>query len=371
MNFYEELGLSSSASIEEIRQAHRRLARLLHPDKLQDKNLRHLAECQMKRLNSVYAVLSDAQQRLQYDLGLAAGKNESLPVVVSDDRTASRKRSAFLRQLRLNAIWILAALVCVVAMYAFLIRNSSGERMNSEQRAETQSNAAQPPKSSLPPSQSAKVEDSGAEAQPARQHEYESLARKASELQRSLRKAENERDTALAQVARLSKLPETTFTPSGRADISPVQPLTPLPDTTGDAATAAQLDEINPGPNAMQISGTWVFIPEPVDSSSREVYPPEYIEIVISEKDGYIQGRYRGRYQVADRAISPEVAFQFLEEINSSGRYPWIGLGGARGEVELKLLPDTSLQVAWFASELGQQMGLGSGTAVLTRRQKP
>ena len=70
MNFYEEFGLSPSASAEEIAQAHKRLARLLHPDQLQDEDLRRLAECQMKRLNAIYAVLSDPQQRLAYPLAV-------------------------------------------------------------------------------------------------------------------------------------------------------------------------------------------------------------------------------------------------------------------------------------------------------------
>jgi curved DNA-binding protein CbpA len=44
MNYYEELGLKPSASAEEIRQAYRELARLLHPDQHQEEGLRRAAE---------------------------------------------------------------------------------------------------------------------------------------------------------------------------------------------------------------------------------------------------------------------------------------------------------------------------------------
>src|SRR2546425_4548872 len=70
MNYYEELGLCASASSEQVRQAYLNLVRLLHPDQQQDENLRALAECQMKRLNQVYGVLSEPERRRRYDAGL-------------------------------------------------------------------------------------------------------------------------------------------------------------------------------------------------------------------------------------------------------------------------------------------------------------
>jgi curved DNA-binding protein CbpA len=49
MTYYEELGLGQDATVEQIRQAHRKLARILHPDQQTDEVLRRLAEIQMKR----------------------------------------------------------------------------------------------------------------------------------------------------------------------------------------------------------------------------------------------------------------------------------------------------------------------------------
>ena len=70
MTHYDEFGLTPTASPEEIHRAHRSLARLLHPDPIQDEELRRLAENQLKRLNHVYSVLIDPVRRRTYDLQL-------------------------------------------------------------------------------------------------------------------------------------------------------------------------------------------------------------------------------------------------------------------------------------------------------------
>src|SRR5262249_19244873 len=70
MNYYEELGLSPSATTEEIRHAYRTVARLLHPDHIHDPSLKPAAELLMRRLNAVCAVLLDPERRLGYDQSL-------------------------------------------------------------------------------------------------------------------------------------------------------------------------------------------------------------------------------------------------------------------------------------------------------------
>jgi curved DNA-binding protein CbpA len=72
MNFYEEFGVCQDASVEEIRQAYKTLARLLHPDGQTDEKLRAAAACQMKRLHEVLDVLVDPRKRRAYDEDLAA-----------------------------------------------------------------------------------------------------------------------------------------------------------------------------------------------------------------------------------------------------------------------------------------------------------
>ena len=67
ITFYEELGLDPGATPQQIRDAFRALVRLLHPDQHPDPQLKEIAERQMRKLNRIYAVLSDPDSRRRYD----------------------------------------------------------------------------------------------------------------------------------------------------------------------------------------------------------------------------------------------------------------------------------------------------------------
>jgi hypothetical protein len=118
------------------------------------------------------------------------------------------------------------------------------------------------------------------------------------------------------------------------------------------------------------LAGTWFYVSQRDPPAAKNVYPPQYIETVVAIEGNHVRGRYRGRFQIADRAISPDVAFQFEGERNEAERYQWTGRSGARGEVQLVLVTSDSLRVTWFASELAD-MGLASGSAILIRRREP
>ncbi|MFF2700953.1 DnaJ C-terminal domain-containing protein [Streptomyces cyaneofuscatus] len=62
-DFYEVLGVSRTASQDEIQQAYRKLARRHHPDVNKDPS----AEERFKDLNEAYSVLSDPKTRARYD----------------------------------------------------------------------------------------------------------------------------------------------------------------------------------------------------------------------------------------------------------------------------------------------------------------
>ncbi len=62
-DYYEVLGVSKTASDEEIKRAFRRLAKQYHPDVNKDPG----AEEKFKEIGEAYAVLSDPEKRRQYD----------------------------------------------------------------------------------------------------------------------------------------------------------------------------------------------------------------------------------------------------------------------------------------------------------------
>jgi hypothetical protein len=134
------------------------------------------------------------------------------------------------------------------------------------------------------------------------------------------------------------------------------------------APVANPVEAPGPAPASLSIAGNWLFVSTP-DTKSAGLYPPEYIELRVMEEAGVLRGRYRARYRVADKAISPMVAFEFEGRgSNDEAKLPWTGAGGAKGEVTMRLLENGALEVTWEANRMGAELGLISGTATLLRR---
>lgn len=72
-NYYHILGISNSATPDQIKRAYRKLAMKYHPDH----NRRKYAEDRFKALQRAYDTLSDPELRRQYDLRLAEVPSEN------------------------------------------------------------------------------------------------------------------------------------------------------------------------------------------------------------------------------------------------------------------------------------------------------
>jgi len=69
-DYYKILGVSKSASKDEIKKAYRKLALKYHPDHNKGDKA---AEANFKNLSEAYAVLSDPEKKKQYDMFGAEG----------------------------------------------------------------------------------------------------------------------------------------------------------------------------------------------------------------------------------------------------------------------------------------------------------
>jgi len=355
ITFYEELGVGPNASPEEIRDAFRLFVRLLHPDQQTDPQLKEIAENQMRKLNRVYAVLSDPDSRRQYDEALE--EDRLLPIIVNPPSPGRRLAGATLA-------WSAAIAVSAGVLIWLLASDNSSPvpTRASEPGSGTLIAASAPGFPGKPPAN------------------QDSDASQISRLRKDLRAVMVERDAAIVELDKLRdalqiRPRETQQAASSRLleGVEP-QPLT----LTEVPAVAARLPVLaSPAlprverPASRQMAGFWFYAkpPDGQTNKNQTLYPPEYIEATITEEGGVIHGRYRSRFLIVDRAISPDVNFTFTgTQSGTQFTGPWTGAGGAKGELTLRLTSDNSMRIDWSASDLGTQQGLISGTAVLTRR---
>ncbi len=311
MDYYEEFGVLRSATPDQIRQTYRNMARLLHPDQFQDPELNRLAEGQMKRINEIFAVLSDPRRRWEYD-----------------EPPRPPPPPAFARY-REQAGWGVALLVAGAWIcWSFL----------------------DPP---VPPARPVPTAAAAPASKPYTPPPHRAAVSRHRAIQSS-RTVEPKREELRPE---------------------PSQPIVEVPAPMMPAAAAPTLVPATPAPPPPKpkgLAGRWFYLRPSLPPASRELYPPDYIEALIFEEDGNLRGRYQARYKVTDRPISPEVSFQFEgAAAGNPATLPWTGGGGARGEVQLRQLSPDSLELKWFATDLGRQFGLASGTAVLIRRHEP
>ena len=372
MTFYEELGVPPDASVDAIREAYRNVARLLHPDAQTNPVLKESAEVQMKRINQLYETLAEPERRRRYDRELAQD-----PVGIPDRPETIIIRTPlpsdpFHRGRRGTLAWLAATGVCATFIIWLATRESSAPTVYPQPWASQGAGA----RVDAVPSPSA-LRRAAAAILPApnmgQQRDGE-IAR----LREELAAVNADRERLSRQVAAMEA--ERKFQPppsEARRQIHvlppaslPSAPPPPLEITLPGVAVAL------PSPPPAQPTkwvGLWAYSQARAENKTKALIPPEFIETVIQEESGrakvWIRGQYHARFKVADARISPAVDFHFEGLVSGTfGRLPWTGPDGARGEVQLRLISDTALEIVWAASDLGKSMGLASGTAVLSRK---
>jgi hypothetical protein len=348
LTFYDELGVAPDATPEEIRTSFRSLVRIVHPDHHQDQQLKSIAERQMRKLNRVYSVLSDPEKRRRYDEVLEE-KNFGTTIILSPNSNVN------VRRLMERLAWLGAFALTLVTLIWLSSENPVAHAVQNAERS-----APQPPAPVVRVAPAASSEE-------------------VAQLRSELHSVQAERDMAVKELLRLRGA-TSRLSPAGTTESLPARPplattMTELPSAVSTAPSAAsavpvRISPAKSGGAFRSFAGFWFYNkPQTPQRGKSALYPPEFIEASIIEQNGLIRGKYRSRYKIVDRAISPDVSFEFSGSPSGASMVaPWTGPGGSKGEITLKIAGENALKIDWTATELGSVQGLITGTATLTRR---
>lgn len=322
---YDDLGLAAGASDEEIREAYLNLVRLLHPDSQRDPALKRFAETQMRRVSRAYAVLSDPERRVRYDRTLSNDGAEETPVPAEAKRSVGRWRARAL----ITIGWLICAFAGVVGIGWYFSQPAA----EPAQRAQASSAPVSPAATRVAPAPLPAAPPADAtDASP-----------DLDALRSELAAVKIARDRALDQTVLQAK--ELDFL-TGRLLNTPHEP--------------------SFGPS--RFSGIWVLPPSrPTPSAS--AFTPQSVDLIMTERQGTLEGRYRARYPGMGVPEPPMVRFYFQGTCqNEMANAAFTGDGGSRGEIQLRLTSDNTLQLVWSLTDPGSQTGPASGTLALVRK---
>ena len=377
MNYYEELGLTESASVEEIRRAYKSLARLLHPDHQREEQLRKVAGLQMRRLNEILAVLNDPLRREKYDASIHPAIATTRAVI--DQRMPAHWRMQLGRfSFSVGTIVWSASLVVAAVGFSFALlyfEHGSGVpvyKENSPQRTRP-SQAAVPVTSPIKERAAALP---GSERPAKRIVEAEEGDPPVAAPAAPIAAAQKKGPPPASQLT-TPRAPAVTGhdIDKARSEETRTNPMPTIPAAVQVPGPASP----PPDPNVLHradssrgpLVGTWLYSKSSADAdtSGNLAYRPEYIEMIVKpQESGKISGRYLGRYQVPDQALSSEVRFAFEGAMTEDMTVlPWRSSDGAEGQVRIKIVSGGAVEVTWYTTRFGTTRKLASGTAVLRR----
>jgi len=341
VNYYEELGIPRDATTDEVRDAYRLAARLLHPDMQQDLRLKDLAECQMRRLGEVVAVLADPRARARYDATLVNG-----PPVALLARFNLASRPELVQAAVRHWFWVLLATMTVgMGVWYGLARVTDAPPESAATEHATPS--AGPVVTPAEPT---------AERKPRVKAPEVPAARRAPSAPPAGDPESQEPDPAVT---------------------APPPPQAPPEPATVEAASVPPMPNARPADvvrgDASRFDGDWLLSADARGPGNAGTYPAKYVELRLRQEGGILTGDYRALHTVLDKAISPEVAFRVRGEspAGNSGKLHWESSSGAKGELDLTLRSPGQMQVKWWTTQFGTQESLGSGMAVLVRLKTP
>jgi len=432
MNYYEELGVSQQATEQEIRKAHRRLVKLMHPDAQPDAALKLVAETQMRRLNSIVSTLLDPQQRSAYDEELR-------------EQTTPRKERGAGAAWQGIPWWLASAVGAVVLtlvavwLWADHLGNTFGNRPRSTVSippmegspsatqpqvpavASPDSGASDrvgasytPPISAVPETSgdgkgisAAIISDPPAKKEQAIQPVVKPQAPKvvapAVVTQPKIAGADSKKKAAatLTPVQLSDPKPKKIFSlPPGSliANAAPASTKggsqmptppgvvaqagrdyssssfpgsslpTPVPPKPADVTMPTLTSAASPRD---PLEGEWVYAPKEPERRRAGFYPPEYIDLKLfgSGDVGSLKGQYSAKYVVTDRPVSPEVSFQLASVSKGSRKFLWQSNDGAKGTLSIDSIDERTIRIDWHTTTATRSPALTSGQATLIRRQ--
>ena len=329
LTHYDDLGLPASASDEEVREAYLNLVRLLHPDTQRDPTLKRFAENQLKRVSRAYAVLSDPERRRRYDSTLTGDGVEATPAPPMDSkRSVGRWRARAL----ITIGWLICAFAGVVGI-GWYFSQPPGERAETAKASAATTSPVIPTRVAAPPSNPATPASDVADKDP-----------DVDALRAELSAVKTARDRALDQTVLQAK--ELDFL-TRRILNAPHGPLF--------------------GPS--RFSGVWILPPSRTAASA---FTPESVDLIMTERQGALEGRYRARYPSMGVPEPPMVRFYFEGKCQDDmANAAWTGDDGSKGEIQFKLTSGNTLQLVWSVTDPGNQTGPASGTLALVRKHEP
>ena len=116
------------------------------------------------------------------------------------------------------------------------------------------------------------------------------------------------------------------------------------------------------------LAGVWRYEPTKEAARNPGFYAAEHIELNVFDESGVLHGYYTAHYLVPAGGISPDVAFNFSgERGRDAATGTWSGANGNRGEIRLRVLSDSALEVVWVTTRIKHANSLVSGKVTLRR----